>query len=293
MQMVRSLGFLVAFILLAALPVRAADSAPSQRKPASEYTVTVIPYYSPEKLWPKFQPLVDYLRESTGKPWTLKLYPNHEETINALCSGAVGLALLGPIPLARSIEKCGADIVAVAIGSDGTLFYQSVIVTTDPTVRDLSQLRGKQIGLFKGSTAAHIMPMKMLRTAGLGKSDVRPVFFEGQDRIMTALLNGEVTAAGMKDVLYKRFHDSRLHVVKISASMPNFAFAASPLLSSRTKSLFSKSLLRLNPGKSARDREQMLGWDDEIRNGFVAPPDSYYSSVMDLFSAYQEVTSEK
>jgi ABC-type phosphate/phosphonate transport system substrate-binding protein len=169
-----------------------------------------------------------------------ELYPNHDSTIDALCKGEVSLALLGPVPLARSIEKCGAKTLAVAIGADGTLFYHSVIVTTDPSISNLPQLKGKQIGLFKGSTAAHILPMKMLSSAGLNKDDVKPVFFEGQDRIMNALLTGEVTAAGVKDVLYKRFSDTRLRVLKTSEPLPNFAFASSPKVSSQTKALFQK-----------------------------------------------------
>ncbi|MBI5632287.1 MAG: PhnD/SsuA/transferrin family substrate-binding protein [Nitrospirae bacterium] len=258
----------------------------------SEYTITVIPYYSPEKLYVKFTPLVEYLRKSTGKPWELKLYPNHDSTVEAICSGEVSLALLGPVPLARSIEKCGVETSAIAIGSDGTLFYHSVIVSTDPSIASLTQLKGKQIGLFKGSTGAHIVPVKMLRTAGLGKGDIQPVFFEGQDRIMNALLSGEVNAAGMKDVLYKRFNDSRLRVLKTSEPLPNFAFVAAPKLNRRTKDLFTKALLRLKPQKNAADKKLMQDWDDEIRNGFVPPSPSYLPSVMNLLSAYREVMSE-
>lgn len=258
----------------------------------SEYTITVIPYYSPEKLYIKFMPLVDYLRKTTGKPWELKLYPTHDTTIDAICSGEVSMALLGPVPLARSIEKCGVQTAAIAIGSDGTLFYHSVIVTTDPTVSKLTQLKGKQIGLFKGSTGAHIVPVKMLRNGGIGKGDIKPVFFEGQDRIMNALLSGEVDAAGMKDVLYKRFNDSRLRVLKTSGPLPNFAFVASPKLSTKTKDLFAKAVLKLKPEKNEPDKKLMQDWDDEIRNGFVPPSPSYEPSVMNLLSIYREVMSE-
>ncbi len=258
----------------------------------SEYTITIIPYYSPEKLYVKFIPLVEYLRKTTGKPWELKLYPTHDTTIDAICSGEVSLALLGPVPLARSIEKCGVETTAVAIGSDGTLFYHSVIVATDPSVTSLAQLKGKQIGLFKGSTAAHILPVKMLRTAGLGKSDVKPVFFEGQDRIMNALLAGEVEAAGMKDVLYKRFNDSRLRVLKTSEPLPNFAFVAAPNLNRKTKELFAKAVLKLKPAKNEADKKLMQDWDDEIKNGFIPPSPSYRPSVMNLLSVYREVMSE-
>jgi len=283
--------FLALTFITGASTTAAEQPAVQKTAPASEYTITIIPYYSPEKLWAKFSPLIDYLKEATGKPWTLKLYPNHDQTIEAICKGEVSFALLGPVPLARSIERCGTDIVTVAVGSDGTLFYHSLIVTTDPTVTSLSQLKGRQIGLFRGSTAAHIVPMKMLIDAGIGKDRIKPLFFEGQDRIMNALLNGEVTAAGIKDVLYKRFKDSRLRVLQASKPLPNFAFAAAPNLNSRTKALFAGALLKLKPHKNESDRRLVKDWDDEIKNGFVAPSASYGPSVMDLLSVYREVMS--
>jgi ABC-type phosphate/phosphonate transport system substrate-binding protein len=286
------LWFIVVISVCIACPAAAQQQDGLKKELSSGYTITIIPYYSPEKLWAKFSPLVDYLRKTTGKPWELKLYPNHDSTVDAVCSGEVSLALLGPVPLARSIEKCGAQTLAVAIGTDGTLFYHSVIVTTDPSISTLTQLRGKQIGLFKGSTAAHILPLKMLSAAGLKKGDVRPVFFEGQDRIMNALLTGEVPAAGMKDVLYKRFPDARLRVLKTSEPLPNFAVASTPKISSQTKELFLKALLRLRPQKNEADRKMMQEWDDEIKNGFISPPASYVPSVMGLFSVYREIMSE-
>ncbi len=272
-----------------AWPVSAEEEGIPKKDELSEYTITVTPYYGPEKLWAKFSPFVEYLRKATGKPWELKLYPTHDATIDAICKGEVSVAIFGPVPLGRSIEKCGVGTVAVAIGMNKTLFYHSVIVTIDPSIASLSQLKGKSIGLFKGSTAAHVVPLKMLSAAGLKKGDINPVFFEGQDKIMNALLNGEVNAAGMKDVLFNRFSDSRLRVLKTSEPLPNFAFATTPKLSSNTKKLIVKTLLGLKPQKNKDHRRLMQDWDDEIKNGFVAPPKSFYSSVMNLLSVYLEV----
>ncbi len=270
-----------------------AEQKPAQKKEqGSEYTLTVIPYYAPDKLWVKFAPLVEYLRKTTNRPWELKLYPSHDMTIDALCSGDVSFALLGPVPAARSIEKCGVVTAVVAINADGNPYFHSVIVTADPSIASLAHLKDRKFGLFKGSTVAHIVPIRMLRSAGLGKHDIKPVFFEGQDRIMNALIAGEVSAAGMKDTLYKRFQESRLRVLIRSEPLPNFAFTAGPNISSSTKELFARALLRLKPGKNEPDRKLMQEWDDEIKNGFMPPTPSYQPSVMNLLATYREVMSE-
>ncbi len=283
-------GFLL-LCLCFSLGIADAGQGAEKHTRSSEYTITVIPYYSPEKLWIKFSPLIEYLRQTTGKRWKLKLYPSHDATIDALCRGEVSFALLGPVPLARGIERCGVEATAVAIGPDGTLFYHSVIVTLDPAISSLPQLKGKKIGMFRGSTAAHVVPFKMLMSAGIGRVDIKPVYFEGQDRIMNALLGSEVAAAGVKESMLKRFADAHLRVLQTSEPLPNFAFSASPKLNSQTKELFVDALLRLKPRKNLDHRRLMLDWDDEIKNGFVQPPASYRASVMDLLSVYREVMS--
>ena len=271
----------------------AAAQGQAKHAQASEYTITIIPYYGPEKLWAKFSPLVEYLQQTTKKPWELKLYRSYDATINALCAGEVSFALLGPVPLARGIERCDLEISAVAVAIDGSLFYRSVIVTMDPAISSLSQLRGLKIGMFRGSTAAHIIPFKMLLDEGIYRSDIRPVFFEDHDRVMNALLDGEVAAAGVKDSVYKRSGDTRLRVLKTSEPLPNYVFAASPKLRNQTKALFADALLRLKPQKNLDHRRLMLDWDDEIKNGFVLPPASYRSSVMELLDIYREVMDAK
>lgn len=265
-------------------------SPPTSKK--SEYTISVIPFYSPEKIWTLYAPFVDFLRESTGKPWELKLYTSHDKLIEGLCDGKVSLALLGPVPMGRVMDKCGAEPVAVALGQDGTPFYRAVLVTSDPTINSLEGLRGKKIGMFKGSTAAHILPRKLLRDAGLGKGEIVPVFYEGQDHIVNALLARQVAGAGLKEGLFKKFKGEELRALKASEPLPNFAFAAAPGLSAETRALFTETLLNLHPATSEKDAKRMAIWDDEIRNGFISPSAAYRSSIAELVTITNEIMRE-
>lgn len=262
---------------------------PDAPKKSSEYTITVIPFYGPEKIWARFSPLVEYLRKKTGKPWELKLYTTHDALISGLCNNEVSFALLGPVPLARVIEKCRAEPVAVALGNDGKPFYRSMLITGDPDIANPADLRGKKFGIFKGSTAAHILPLRMLRDAGIPKDAVSLVYFDSQDHIMNALLKREISGAGVKEPLFRKFEKQPLVLLKTSEQLPNFAFAAGPLVSSRTKKAFADALLGLKPGSSAKVRALTSEWDDEIKNGFILPPNSYRSSVMSLLPVTREI----
>ncbi|MBA3014911.1 MAG: PhnD/SsuA/transferrin family substrate-binding protein [Proteobacteria bacterium] len=258
----------------------------------SQYTITVIPFYSPEKIWTLYTPFIDFLKHSTGKPWTLKLFSSHKALIDGLCNGQVTLALLGPVPLGRVMEQCNAEPVLVALSKNDTPFYRSIIVTTDPSITSLSELKGKKLGFFKGSTAAHIMPRTILRQAGLDKNSFVPVFFEGQDHIVNALLTRQVTAAGLKETLFAKFKDDNFRALHTSGQLPNFTFAASPVAKPEIKTLFVDTLLQLAPNSNESDRQQMITWDDEIKYGFTPPTEPFLNSVKDLLGLTNVIMRE-
>lgn len=267
------------------------EAAPPLQTENSEYTITVIPFFSPEKIWALYTPFIDFLKQSTGKPWSLKLFPTHKTLINALCSNQVSFALLGPVPLGRVIAQCNAEPIVVAISNDGTPFYRSIIVSTDPAVTSLEKLRGKRFGFFKGSTAAHILPRQILQQSELN-NDVVPVFYEGQDHIVNALMRRQVTAAGLKESLFNRFKDNGFRVLAISDPAPNFAFAAAPGASSESKKLFADRLLRLAPAANDSEQKIMAGWDAEIRHGFIPPTSAFRNAVKDLLSLTDVIMRE-
>jgi ABC-type phosphate/phosphonate transport system substrate-binding protein len=258
----------------------------------SRTTVAVIPFYSPEKIWFLYEPFIQYLKITTGLPWELKFYHDHNSLIDELCNDKVGFALLGPVPMGRAYRKCGAKPVLVAIGSDGKPSYHSVIVTSDPAVTTLSGVRGRKFGFFMGSTAAHVLPMKMLKNAGLGMEHLQPVFFESQDRIMTALLTSEISAAGVKKSLYQKFKKEPLRVLKISDPLPNFAFCVPSSMPADIRERFIAALIKLQPLSSKKDAEIMKTWDDEIKNGFILPPEEYFGSVMKVHDIFMEIMHE-
>ena len=284
---------LPAIVLFAAASLSAVGQpSPAPAKPGAEYIITVIPYYGPEKIWAKFSPFVDYLKRATGLPWELKLYHNHEAVLDGLCRGEVAFALLGPVPLGRALDRCNAGITVVALGRDGKPFYRSVIVTGDTAVRSLADLQGKRLALFKGSTAAHIIPLKMLRDSGIAEAGLEPVFYESQDRIMNALLARDASGAGVKETLYLKFKGEQLRALKTSGPLPGFAVAAAPGTRPAAVKRLADALTALDPRTNPRDRQLMQDWDDEIRNGFILPPAEFRGSVLNILSVYREIMHE-
>lgn len=264
--------------------------ASSARSAGTEY-IGIIPFYAPEKIWKLYTPLIDYLNKTTDITWALKIYHNHEETIDAVCKGEISVAFLGPVPFSRAQKTCGVRPLLTALDSEGKTTYRSVLITGDFVVMSLRDLKGKDFGFFEGSTAADVLPRKMLEDEGITIDMINPVFFKGQDQIMEALMKREIAAAGVKETLYRKFKGERLKVLKISEPVPNFVFCASPLLRSKTEKQFVKALLKVKPLSRPSYRKIVQEWDDEIRNGFVRPSGNYAEEalrVLDLFQKHNK-----
>lgn len=165
-----------AALLLAPGLSRGAGPAP---RPATR-KLAVVPFYAPELMWRLYQPLVEHLSRQTGEDWALVLPATHAAFDDAVCGGEADVALTGPVPLARINRRCGLVPFLVALGPDGKADYHSMLVTASPEVTSVATLRGRQIAFFKGSTAAHVVPVKMLADAGLPPGAYEPLFVESQ-----------------------------------------------------------------------------------------------------------------
>lgn len=287
MQIRRTVAAL-SLLCLAALPSPASadDAVPPTRK------LAVIPFYSPERMWQLYTPFIEHLRRATGEAWELKLYPGHDAMIAGVCAGEVDVTLLGPVPLARVNRACGVVPFLVPLGQDGKPSYHSMLLSSDPSVTTVAGLRGKKVGFFTGSTAAHVLPLKMLSDAGLGPGTFEPVFFENQERIMTALLSRQVDGAGVKEALYRRFKKEPLRLLQTSKALPNFAFAALPAQPPAVRERFVAALLAVRPSAGAGAADTVKGWDDEIKNGFVLPAPDFLASVLTAHDIYETVMHE-
>ncbi|MGE5892974.1 MAG: phosphate/phosphite/phosphonate ABC transporter substrate-binding protein [bacterium] len=255
---------------------------------AEKHAIGVVPFYSPEKIWNLYSPMIDYLNKNTGITWELKLYRDHDAIIKGMCTGELSIALLGPVPFGRAREQCEIKPLLVSLGSDGKPAYRSVLITGNDTINSVRDLKGKKIGFFKGSTAAFVLPRKMLDDEGITLDAVQPTYFNSQDRIVEALIKREIDAAGIKQSLFERFQGSQFKILKVSEPLPNFVFCAPSSIDSSVAIAFVKTLRLLNPGSSPAGRKTVEGWDDEIKHGFIVPPTTYLQEAEKLLNWYKK-----
>ena len=271
----RSIATVVALAAAVTLaPHAAAQSAPEPLR------FGVVSFYNPRLMYLKYQPLVDYLSERTGRRWELVVSAAYEAAVDQLCSGHVAAAYLGPFTYARAHERCAAEPV-VRLQTGGSPTYRSYfMVRTDSAISSLDDLRGKRLGFGAPlSTSSHLMPRVMLARAGLipGR-DIACVYLSHHERAARAVLLGDVDACAVRDIVGEKFTQRGLRVLARSEPIPNFPFVVAPGSGAAVRDGLIRALVTL-PHADRSAALTIAGWDEELAAGFAPTSDGEYDPL--------------
>ena len=253
--------------------------------PAAQPTLRfgVASVYNPRLMFLKYQPLVDYLTSSTGKPWDLVVVSSYERLVQDLCSGRLTTAYLGPFAYVRAQATCKA-LPVVMLTTGGNPTYRGLImVRADSKLKSLSDLAGKRFGFGAPmSTASHLVARAMLEDAGLHPGvDIACRHYMHHEEAARAVLVGEVDACGVRDIVGEKFTERSLRVLARSEEIPNFLFALAPGSDPALREELSRVLVVL-PGQDPRTAATIQSWDEELSGGFVPASDGEYDPVRKL-----------
>ncbi len=270
-----------------AAAAHAADSAPASPEARAEakppVRLGVVTFYNPRLMFLKYQPLVDYLTARTGMRWELVISGSYENTVEALCSGALSVAYLGPLTYVRAHEQCGASPVVKLLTKGRPTFQSLIVVRQDSGIRSLKDLRGKSFGFGSPlSTSSHIVPRAMLERAGLRPgADVRCRYYMHHESAVRAVLLGEVDAAGVRDIVGESFAGRGLRVLDRSEPLPNFPLVAGPGAAPGAVREMVRALVEV-PAADPRARAAIAGWDEELAGGFAAAESAQFEPLRAL-----------
>lgn len=274
----------ISFLIIALMSLYFADYSKAD---SDSNVISVVPFHAPEKIWSLYSPFVDYLNKNTKMKWQLKIYPNHDSIKKALCEGEVLIALLGPILAYISNKECNAEPLILALNEDGANEFKVYIVTADPKIKKITDLKGQKIGLFKPMTVANIVARKMLEDEGLNDTNVDFRIYQTLERIVNDVLTDEIKAGGIRHMNNILFKDFNLRVLKVSEPVPGFAFMASPKVSTSVKKEFVNVLMKLNLLEKNNFNEITKGWDEVIKHGFALPQKGYLKDVEKFYHMYE------
>ena len=147
------------------------------------------------------QPYADYLSTELGVPVKIVRGTDYAAVIEAMRSGHVQFASVGPAAYALARKVMGEDIapVAVTLDKEGNLGYYSVIaVRADSPYQTLADIKGKSFAFADpNSTSGYAVPSYYLATELKTSADdyfSEVAFSGGHEQSVMALVNGTFEA---------------------------------------------------------------------------------------------------
>jgi len=188
--------------LLAALLLATAALAQAQQV----FRVTAIPDESPTELARKAAPLVKYLEARLGVKVEFTPVTDYAAAVEALVNRKVDLAWFGGFTFVQANVRSGGRIIPIVQRAEDEKF-RSVFIATDPAIRALADLKGKDVSFgSQSSTSGHLMPRSALLQAGLDPDkDFRRVAYSGaHDATVAAVAAGKVQAGALNISVWEK-----------------------------------------------------------------------------------------
>jgi phosphonate transport system substrate-binding protein len=264
------------------------SQSPGEPKTKEENPVHfgVIPRDNPRIAFEKYQPIIDYLSESTPYAFELVLKKTYNDTVTALGSGEIDIAFLGPITYLHAHADYGAVPILKSITAKGKPYYNSVVVTKENNpIKQLSDLKGKSVAFASlKSTSGNLMPRYLLADAGIHVKELRRYRqFDYQDSVVKWVLKGEYDAGAVRASVAEKYVPLGLKIISISDPMPTGPVVSGPKTSTSVIEVTRNTLLNMNNTKAGRAVLKKV--DSELRGGFTAASDSDYEHIRRMINA--------
>jgi phosphonate transport system substrate-binding protein len=170
------------------------------------FRITAIPDESPTELARKAEPLVKYLEGKLGMKVEYTPVTDYAAAVETLVNKKVDMAWFGGFTFVQSHARSGGKTIPIVQREEDEKF-RSVFITTDPAIKSLADLKGKDVSFgSQSSTSGHLMPRSFLLQAGLDPDkDFKRVAYSGaHDATVAAVASGKVQAGALNISVWEK-----------------------------------------------------------------------------------------
>jgi phosphonate transport system substrate-binding protein len=182
------------------------------------FKVTAIPDESPTELARKAAPLVKYLEQKLGMKVEFTPVTDYAASVEALANKQVDLAWFGGFTFVQAQHRSGGKVIPLVQRAEDEKF-RSVFITTDPAVKSLADLKGRNFSFgSQSSTSGHLMPRSFLLAAGIDpdRDFKRVAYSSAHDATVAAVASGKVDAGAVNiSVWEKLVADGKVDPAKV------------------------------------------------------------------------------
>jgi len=247
--------------------------------------VGVVPRDNPRIAYEKYQPIVDYLSESTAYEFELTLEKTYDNIVSALGRGDIDIAFLGPLTYLNAHKKFGAVSILRSVTDKDEPTYRSVIVTRkNHSVNNLSDLKGKDFAFAAmESTSGNLIPRLILAEEGIHLKELRSYSnFDFHESVIKWILKGKYDAGAVRESVAEKYIPQGLRVLSISGPIPTGPIVVGTKTPYAIVETIKHNLLNLNKTESGMEVLKKL--DPEMRGGFIEASDSDYEHIRHLIN---------
>ncbi len=226
--------------------------------------VTAIPDESPTELARKAAPLVKYLESRLAMKVEFTPVTDYAAAVETLVNRKVDLAWFGGFTFVQALHRSGGKVIPLVQREEDEKF-RSVFITTDPAIRTLADLKGKDLSFgSQSSTSGHLMPRSFMLQAQLDPDkDLRRVAYSGaHDATIAAVASGKVHAGALnisvwdKFVTEKKVDSAKVRVFFTTPPYYDYNWTVHADMPAALREKISQAMLALD--KSTPDGQQVL-----------------------------------
>lgn len=157
----------------------------------------------------RYQPLLDWLKEKTGKNIEFYAPTSYNGVIEAMRSDFVDIAGFGAFSYILAHEKADAEVFGARIDTTTNAqgYYSYMVTKADSGIESLEDLEGKTFAYTDpGSTSGKLIPSYIFKKEGIDTDEFlnRTIFAGGHQAAVLAVKRGQVDAAAVASTVYQR-----------------------------------------------------------------------------------------
>lgn len=245
-------------VLILMVLAAAVASPPAAAEP-QPLVFGVLSTAEPSRVYPKWQPLADYIAGKIGQPVKIIVPRGFDKMTEAIDKGEVDFFYINSYVLYRLKEKDKVVPLAQMQNHYGGPFSRSVvIVRRDSGIKSLDQLKGEKVAFVSPMGAGgYVAPRALFYSQGIYTKDVlKEEFTKNLTTSLHKVLLGDVKAASMCGLNYKllseKIETGELAIIATSDEYAEHAFGARPGLSPELQKAVAKTLIELDQDEAGR-----------------------------------------
>ncbi len=183
-----------------------------------------------------FKPLASYLEQELGRPVALEASASFEDFQQRLSESRYDLVHMNQYHFVKSHQTQGYEVLVQNEEFGEPSIRGALYVRKDSGISEVSQLKGKTI-LFGGGKRAmmsYVVPVYLLREAGLQEGDYSPRFASSPPNAVLATFLGQADAGGAGEVVrrlpmvHKKIDVEALTLLAVSQDLAHLPWAVRP-----------------------------------------------------------------